>query len=116
MKTKELSGNIERAVIENLPLRLTLIFFIVPLLFLLLTYWFREQVVLGWLIFTGVYAITLLIPAFAGKRSERRSHRVIETSRNLLAMLSPLMWGGLIAIIYYVLYMLMFDRENFFPL
>lgn len=115
MNTKELSSDVDRAVSENTWLRLALIFFVVPLFLLLLIRWLGEQVMLGWLLFTGAYAAALLIPAFTKKRDASGNSRTLGATRNFLSMLSPIVLGGLVAVIYFFLYMLTFDRENFFP-
>jgi len=115
MSTKELSSNVERVMSENAWLRLVLIFLVVPLLLLLLVRWLGEQVMFGWLLFTGAYVVALLIPAFTKERDNRGNSKTLGATRNFLAMLSPIVLGGLVAVIYFFLYMLTFGGESFFP-
>ncbi len=115
MRTKEVPANLESIMLGNAWLRLALIFVAAPLLWLSLVYWFGQQVVLGWLVIALAYAATLLIGASASLPERTEVHRRLEISRMLVAWLSPLFWGGILATPYFFLYMFLFDRGNLFP-
>jgi hypothetical protein len=115
MRVKELEPSVERAVTENLWLRLVLIFLAAPLLWLLLVYGFGQQIILGWLVVAAAYAVVLLVGANSQPPVSNDSRRRLEISRTLVAWLSPLFWGGVLATPYLFLYLFLFDRENFFP-
>jgi hypothetical protein len=115
MQTKGISANVENVMLENSWLRLALILVVAPLLWLLLLYLFGQQIVLCWLVLAAAYIVTLLIGANANVRGRKESRRRLEVSRTLVAWLSPLFWGGILAAPYFFLYMFLFDRGNFFP-
>ena len=115
MQTKGISANVENIMLEHSRLRLALIFVVTPLLWLLLLYLFGQQIVLGWLVIAAAYVATLLIGAHSNISERKESRRRAEVWRILLAWLSPLFWGGILATPYFFLYMLIFDRGNFFP-
>jgi hypothetical protein len=115
MRVKEFEFSIENAVAEHVWLRLALIFLAAPLLWILLGYWFGQQVILGWLVIALAYIVTLLIGANSHLPVKKGSHRRLEVARLLVAWLSPLFWGGVLVTPYLFLYGFLFDRENFFP-
>jgi hypothetical protein len=115
MRTKEISINVENVMLENSWLRLALILVVAPLLWLLLLYLFGHYVDLGWLVIAAAYVATLLIGANAHVRERKEFRRQLEVWRILMAWLSPLFWGGILATPYFFLYMFLFDRGNLFP-
>jgi hypothetical protein len=110
MRVKELEPSVERAVAVNLWLRLALIFIAAPLLWLLLVYCLGQQIILGWLVVAAAYAVALLVGANSQPSVSNDSRRRLEISRSLVAWLSPLFWGGVLATPYLFLYLFLFDR------
>ena len=112
VRVKELEPSVERAVAENLWLRLPLIFLAAPLLRLLLAYYFGRQTIPGWLVVAAAYAVALLVGDPPVRNDSRRR---LEISRALVAWFSPWFRGGVLATPYLFLYLFLFDWENFFP-
>jgi len=115
MRAKEFESSIERGGGGNTWLRLAPVFLAAPLLWLLLGYWFGEQIIFGWLVVASAYSVALLVGANSPSPAKEESRRRLEVSRLLAAWLSPLFWGGVLVTPYLFTYGYIFDRENFFP-
>ena len=102
----------EDAVIENGRFRLILTLFVVPPLFLLSIRWIGEAVIIWWLLMLAGYAAILIVAAVSVVANESRKLSVLKT---LLAVMTPLIWGFMLAVAYYFLYLLIFDPENLSP-
>jgi hypothetical protein len=75
MRAKEISSNVGYVTLENLWLRLALIFVTAPLFWLLLLYLLGQQIVLGWLVVAMAYVAMLIIGANANVTEREESHR-----------------------------------------
>jgi hypothetical protein len=115
MRAKEFESSIVRGSGGNTWLRLALVFVAAPLLWLLLGYWFGEQLIFSWLAVASAYSVALLVGANSPSPMNKDSHQRSELSRLLAARLSPLFWGSVLVATYLFTYGYLFDRENFFP-
>jgi hypothetical protein len=95
-RAKGISVSIEDALFENSWLRLTLIFAVAPMLWLLLAFFWGHQVAVGWLVVSVAYCAALLIGTHAKATGSSESRSRLEVSRILVARLSPLFWGGIL--------------------
>jgi hypothetical protein len=114
IRAKGISVSVEDALFENSWLRLALIFAVAPMLWLLLAFFWGHQVVAGWLVVTAAYCVALLIGTHAESTGSMESRGRLEVSRILVARLSPLFWGGILATPVYFLFMFIFDGGDFF--
>ena len=90
MRAKEVETRVENDGGGNAWLRRAHIFLAAPLLWLLLGYWFGEQIFFGWLVVAAAYGVALLVGAGSPSAVKKESHRRLEVSRLLAAWLSPL--------------------------
>jgi hypothetical protein len=115
MLAKGFESSVEHGGGRNTWLWLTFVFLAAPLFWLLLGYWFGEQISFGWLAVAAAYIIALLVGANYNPPVKKESHRRLEVSRLLARWLGPLFWGGILVTPYLLAYGYLFDRENFFP-
>lgn len=89
-----------------------LIYIFAPALFLLISRFGEENLIVGWLIFLAIY-VALLSALGITNLSSKERHK--KTVRPVVKILGIIVWSGFLAVAYLFLYMIIFDRENFFP-
>ena len=87
-------------------------FVVLPVAFLLLLRTIGEGMFLGWLISAASYVILLSALAVINRPSRGEYARVVKPIVRLLGMI---VWSGFLAVVYFFLYYLIFDRGNMFP-
>jgi hypothetical protein len=87
-------------------------FLVLPAAFLLLPGSMAESLLFGWLITTGFYVIILSALAITNRPVKKEQGKVVKAMTRLLAIV---VWSGFLAVAYYFLYYIIFDRENLFP-
>lgn len=97
MKPQRLATLIENSVVEKLWIRLSLTLFVMPPLYLLLIKWLGAEVLAGWSIFFGIYLLAIFAAVIAQISDERKTFNIMRT---LLKMLSPIVWGLIVAVFY----------------
>ena len=112
MRARHIAAAAERAVLEKGWLRLLLTLFVIPPAFLLSIRLLGSAVIAGWLVVLVAYSLTLFVAAIAGAPGKRK---IFSVARTLLAFTGPLVWGLLLAVIYYFSYVLLVDPKNISP-
>lgn len=64
------------------------------------------------LVLVALYVGLLSALGITNQPSKERYRRTI---RPVVRILGIFVWGGFLAVLYFFLYMIIFDRENFFP-
>jgi hypothetical protein len=108
----QLIRNCEDDVVENRRARLVLTAFVVPPFAILAVRFFGEQVLSGWVVLFAAYCLTLFVAAVSKLFAEPKT---LTVTKNLLAMMTPLVWGFILAHVYFFAYLLLFDPENLSP-
>ena len=104
----------EDAVIENGRFRMLLTVLIVPALFMLSSKLLDDDILVVWLLmWLATYAAVLIVGLVYGVSKDSKRVEIIKT---VLTLVTPLAWGSMLAVAYYFSYLLIFDRENIFPI
>ena len=100
MRAKLFSSSFEDALVENTWFRLAIALLYVPMAILLLCYLFGEQIVVGWFVLLGAYAVALIVGAVSWRSGEQKTFRM---TRTFVRIISPFVLGGLATLFYYML-------------
>ena len=90
----------------------SLIYVVAPGLFISLSYFIGQNLVWVWLAVLAVYVVFLSALGITDQPSKEEYRRKL---RPVVRTIGIIVWSGFLAMIYLFLYVILFDRENFFP-